>query len=150
MADPVKFPSGMPGLISRLHDMGFKAGVYSDGGKYTCGTLKANQYLPFGLAHPSEQACNLAVWVMKLSMRRLMHHGASTTSSTTIVSMITIRRRSRLNVLAGFNEGQSGTAKLSYDRYKVMSDALNATGRPIHLALCNWGKQTFLANKRIF
>ncbi|KAK4973251.1 hypothetical protein LTR28_011654 [Elasticomyces elasticus] len=38
-----------------------------------------------------------------------------------------------------FNQGQSGTPKLSFDRYNVMSQALNATGRPIVYSLCNWG-----------
>lgn len=38
-----------------------------------------------------------------------------------------------------FNEGQEGTPKLSYDRYAAMSKALNATGRPIVYAMCNWG-----------
>lgn len=39
-----------------------------------------------------------------------------------------------------YNEGQSGTALASYTRYKTMSDALNATGRPIIYSLCNWGE----------
>ena len=38
-----------------------------------------------------------------------------------------------------YNEGQSGTPKLSYDRYNVMSRALNATGRNFTYSLCNWG-----------
>ncbi|KAH7138310.1 glycoside hydrolase superfamily [Dendryphion nanum] len=38
-----------------------------------------------------------------------------------------------------FNQGQSGTPKLSFDRYKVMSDALNSTGRDMVYAMCNWG-----------
>jgi len=38
-----------------------------------------------------------------------------------------------------FNRGQSGTPKLSFDRYNVMSRALNATGRDIVYSLCNWG-----------
>jgi len=38
-----------------------------------------------------------------------------------------------------YNQGQSGTPQISYSRYKVMSDALNATGRPILYSLCNWG-----------
>lgn len=37
-----------------------------------------------------------------------------------------------------FNQGQSGTPKLSFDRYDVMSQALNATGRDILYSLCNW------------
>ena len=38
-----------------------------------------------------------------------------------------------------YNEGQEGTSQISYNRYKVMSDALNATGRPILYSMCNWG-----------
>lgn len=39
-----------------------------------------------------------------------------------------------------YNEGQEGTALISYTRYKAMSEALNATGRPILYSLCNWGQ----------
>lgn len=37
------------------------------------------------------------------------------------------------------NLGQSGTPKLSFDRYNAMSQALNKTGRPVVYSLCNWG-----------
>ena len=39
-----------------------------------------------------------------------------------------------------FNEGQTGTPLITYNRYKKMSDALNATGRPILYSMCNWGE----------
>ena len=39
-----------------------------------------------------------------------------------------------------YNGGQAGTQKLTYDRYKTMSDALNRTGRPILYGMCNWGE----------
>ena len=39
-----------------------------------------------------------------------------------------------------YNEGQEGTEQLTYTRYKAMSDALNATGRPILYSMCNWGR----------
>ncbi|KAK3178491.1 hypothetical protein OEA41_000627 [Lepraria neglecta] len=39
-----------------------------------------------------------------------------------------------------YNEGQEGTALITYTRYKAMSDALNATGRPILYSMCNWGQ----------
>jgi alpha-galactosidase len=38
-----------------------------------------------------------------------------------------------------FNQGQSGTPQISFNRYKVMSDALVATGRKILYSRCNWG-----------
>ncbi|KAF6221205.1 hypothetical protein HO133_002060 [Letharia lupina] len=41
-----------------------------------------------------------------------------------------------------YNEGQEGTALVTYNRYKAMSDALNATGRPILYSMCNWGQDS--------
>ncbi|KIX96119.1 uncharacterized protein Z520_08374 [Fonsecaea multimorphosa CBS 102226] len=38
-----------------------------------------------------------------------------------------------------YNEGLSGTPKLSQDRYAAMSNALNSTGRNFVYSLCNWG-----------
>ncbi|KAF3161715.1 hypothetical protein TWF788_002406 [Orbilia oligospora] len=40
------------------------------------------------------------------------------------------------------NEGQSGTPLISYNRYEVMSRALNKTGRPILYSMCNWGEDS--------
>ncbi|CAE6441719.1 unnamed protein product [Rhizoctonia solani] len=37
VADPAKFPSGIKNLTDTLHKMGFKAGIYSDAGWFTCG-----------------------------------------------------------------------------------------------------------------
>nr|ASS36260.1 Gal48 [Glaciozyma antarctica] len=39
-----------------------------------------------------------------------------------------------------FNQGQSGNANISYERYERMSRALNATDRPILYSLCTWGQ----------
>ncbi|KDN50838.1 glycoside hydrolase family 27 protein [Tilletiaria anomala UBC 951] len=41
-----------------------------------------------------------------------------------------------------FNEGRSGTPKISYDRYNAMTMALNKTGRPILFSLCQWGEDS--------
>ncbi|KAF2466516.1 glycoside hydrolase [Lindgomyces ingoldianus] len=38
-----------------------------------------------------------------------------------------------------FNQGQSGTPQISFNRYNVMSQAINKTGRPMIYSLCNWG-----------
>lgn len=39
-----------------------------------------------------------------------------------------------------YNEGQAGYDLISYNRYATMSHALNATGRPMVYAMCNWGE----------
>lgn len=41
-----------------------------------------------------------------------------------------------------YNAGQSGTPKLTHDRYLAMSFALNQTGRPIFYSMCNWGEDS--------
>ena len=38
-----------------------------------------------------------------------------------------------------YNEGNSGTPKISEHRYAVMSNALNSTGHQFTYSLCNWG-----------
>jgi len=44
-ADPNKFPSGIPSLVSYIHGLGFKIGLYEDMGTATCDNLN-------GVAHP--------------------------------------------------------------------------------------------------
>lgn len=39
-----------------------------------------------------------------------------------------------------YHMGRIGTPQISFNRFKVMSDALRATGRNILLNLCNWGE----------
>ena len=39
-----------------------------------------------------------------------------------------------------YNLGRSGSALISFNRYKAMADALNATGRPMVYSLCSWGE----------
>ncbi|KAH7419388.1 glycoside hydrolase superfamily [Cadophora sp. MPI-SDFR-AT-0126] len=39
-----------------------------------------------------------------------------------------------------FHMGRMGTPQISFNRFKVMADALKATGRNIALSLCNWGE----------
>jgi len=36
VADPVRFPFGMPALVTYLHGLGFKVGIYSSFGGITC------------------------------------------------------------------------------------------------------------------
>ncbi|KAF2462248.1 alpha-galactosidase precursor [Lineolata rhizophorae] len=41
-----------------------------------------------------------------------------------------------------YNEGQTGDPLTTFNRYKIMADALNATGRPILYGMCNWGEDS--------
>lgn len=39
-----------------------------------------------------------------------------------------------------YHMGRMGTPEISFNRFKVMADALRETGRNIALSLCNWGE----------
>lgn len=39
-----------------------------------------------------------------------------------------------------YHMGRMGTPQISFNRFKVMADALKATGKEIALSLCNWGE----------
>ncbi|CAJ1401782.1 unnamed protein product [Effrenium voratum] len=65
-ADPKRFPSGMPKLAQRLHDKGFKFGIYTDRGKRTCAGregsegneyLDAKTFADWGVDYVKEDNC---------------------------------------------------------------------------------------------
>ena len=36
---PTRFPNGLKGIVNHIHSMGLKAGIYSDAGRNTCGSM---------------------------------------------------------------------------------------------------------------
>lgn len=46
--NPKKFPSGMKALVAYIHQKGLKAGIYTDAGKNTCGSVYDNDSLGIG------------------------------------------------------------------------------------------------------
>lgn len=105
-ADPEKFPNGIKHLSDRIHEMGFKFGMYSSAGRYTCAGY------PGSLDHEEIDA---DTFVNDFGIDYLKYDNC-------------------------YNEGRSGTPEISYNRYKVMSDALNKTGKPVFYSLCQWGE----------
>lgn len=59
--DPKKFPSGMKALADYMHSKGLKAGIYSDAGSNTCGSIwdKDSLGIGVGLHGHVEADCNL-------------------------------------------------------------------------------------------
>lgn len=60
-ANPQKFPSGMKALADYIHGKGLKAGIYTDAGKNTCGSIYDNDSLGIGVGIYGHivQDCNL-------------------------------------------------------------------------------------------
>ncbi len=60
IANPNKFPSGMKANAEYIHSKGLKAGIYTDAGKNTCGTIYDNDSYGYGVGIYGhvEQDCN--------------------------------------------------------------------------------------------
>ena len=111
-------------VADQLHSMGLGFGMYSSAGKYTCAQYAAS------LGMEKQDAQTFADWGVGMSCCH---------------QKLPVRGR-RLTVFEDYlkydncyNEGQEGTSLTTYNRYKAMSDALNATGRPILYSMCQWG-----------
>ena len=111
IANAEKFPGGLKPLADDLHSLGLQYGVYSSGGRFTCGGYHAS------MGYETQDAN----WWASLGADYLKYDNC-------------------------YNEGNSGTPKLSEHRYAVMSNALNSTGRNFIYSLCNWGDDVSLAS----
>lgn len=59
IVDKVRFPSGMPALVEYIHQLGLKAGIYTDIGKHTC---YPNPRYQGSYGHEDQDARSFASW----------------------------------------------------------------------------------------
>ncbi|KAJ9605104.1 hypothetical protein H2200_010494 [Cladophialophora chaetospira] len=109
-----KFPSGLRSIADQLHNDGLEFGVYSSAGKFTWSLIP--RFGDFSGGYPGSLGYETqdAQWWASLGADYLKYDNC-------------------------YNEGLSGTPKLSQDRYAAMSNALNTTGGNFVYSLCNWG-----------
>ena len=60
LANPKRFPHGMPALADYIHQRGLKFGLYSSAGSWTCEPKQENRGFPGGLGHEKEDAATFA------------------------------------------------------------------------------------------
>jgi alpha-galactosidase len=109
--DATRFPSGMRALSDYIHARGLKFGIYSDAGEKTCGGR------PGSWGHEYQDARQYARW----GVDYLKYDWCNT----------------------GDHGGLEGPAyrhnQNAVSAYLLMSQALQATGRPIVFSICEWG-----------
>ncbi|KAG8691290.1 hypothetical protein FRC11_005266 [Ceratobasidium sp. 423] len=129
VADPAKFPSGIKNLTNTLHKMGFKAGIYSDAGWFTCGGFPGSYS-----------------YELKQVYSTLLATDAQTFSDWGIDYL------KYDNCAIPYD---SITRQGVYGRYTPMRDALIAVAKkakkvPIVFSLCEWGwDQVWLWGKEV-
>ncbi|QRV83253.1 hypothetical protein RhiJN_11269 [Ceratobasidium sp. AG-Ba] len=117
------FPSGMPSLISYIHGLGLKFGLYGDSGYYSCDATGGNnkwlasKILSAALDYEKQDAKLFASW----GIDYLKYDNCFIVSPTDFVNYDPPLQLQPV--------------------YSLMRDALNATGRPILYSVCEWGLQ---------
>lgn len=107
--DAAAFPRGMRALADAVHARGLKFGLYGDAGLRTCAGR------PGSLGREAQDARTLAAWGVDF----LKYDNCYPSNGDDMNS-----------------DADRGDA---VRRYTAMRDALNATGRPIHYSISEWG-----------
>lgn len=113
----------MEALSDYIHSLGLKFGLYSDAGNFTCGGR------PGSLFHEEKDAQTYADWgvdYLKVSLFDIRE--VKRTSQGSLTSATDCQYDNCYNENLPYPE-----------RYTLMRDALNKTGRPIFYSICEWG-----------
>ncbi|KAG9099716.1 hypothetical protein FS749_000578 [Ceratobasidium sp. UAMH 11750] len=112
-----RFPGGIPSLVSYIHSLGLKFGLYGDSGYYSCDTSGGNTKWLASKNYEQQDAKLFASW----GIDYLKYDNCFVVSPTDFVNY-------------------NPPIQLQ-PVYALMRDALNATGRPILYSVCEWGLQ---------
>ncbi|KAK3669275.1 hypothetical protein LTR78_010849 [Recurvomyces mirabilis] len=114
--DPNKFPNGIVGVASEIHNLGLKTGIYSSAGTKTCAGY------PASIGYEYIDAATFAGWgidYLKYDNCYVPGNWSDAKASGD-----------------NYNYSTSNTA----ERYRIMRDALVAQNRTILYSLCEWGQ----------
>ncbi|MCJ1350814.1 MAG: hypothetical protein MMC33_000795 [Icmadophila ericetorum] len=130
-----------------LRDLGYQYVILDDcwsAGRSESGTLMANTTkFPNGMAHVAAQLHGMGLKFGMYSDAGMYTCGGyqgSLGRETQDAKTFADWGIDYLKYDNCYNEGQSGTSLITYNRYNAMSKALNATGRPVVYSMCNWGE----------
>lgn len=107
--DKDRFPNGLVPVIKYINSKGFKFGLYTDAGLYTCQSGGRDHRIPGSYGHYEQDAKTYAEWGVEY---------VKMDWCSTNVSNVTLSPRIQ---------------------YAQMSKALNMTGKPIFFNACEWG-----------
>ncbi|KAE8365442.1 putative alpha-galactosidase B [Aspergillus caelatus] len=137
--DSAKFPDGISGVASKIHDLGLKVGIYSSAGTETCAGY------PASLGYEKIDAESFAEW--GIDYLKYDNCGVPTNWTDTYTHCVPDNTNG-----SKFPNGTcpdiSNPAPTEYDwsssktaqRYEAMRDALLSVNRTILYSLCDWGQ----------
>ncbi|KAK5108535.1 hypothetical protein LTR62_008191 [Meristemomyces frigidus] len=134
-----KFPEGISGTASKVHNLGFKFGIYSSAGLKTCGGY------PASLGYEAIDASTFASWGVDYlkadpSFSPTGIVNGSCTPSTPPVNHYSFVKP--IPICPPYKwpvDGNNYTAKYTALRFRIMEEALLAQNRTMLYSLCEWG-----------
>ncbi|RMJ26587.1 hypothetical protein PHISP_02519 [Aspergillus sp. HF37] len=137
MPDPSKFPDGISGVASQIHDLGLKIGLYSSAGETTCAGY------PASLGYEEIDAQSFAEW----GVDYLKYDNCGVPKNWTDQYTYCVLGPKDTNNPNGTCPDLENRAPEGYDwstsntaeRYRRMREALEDTDRTVLYSLCEWG-----------
>lgn len=117
LTHPTRFPNGLKPVVSYIHSLGLKAGIYSDAGANTCGSWydKDTIAVGVGLYGHEQQDCDLFFRELNFDFIKIDFCGGSASQNAMHLAL----------------EPQ--------ERYTTIRQAINATGRKdVRMNVCRW------------
>lgn len=140
--DLTKFPDGISGTADKVHELGFKIGIYSSAGTATCAGY------PASLEHEDIDAQTWADW----GIDYLKYDNCNVPPSWADECLFCVVDADNH---MDFTPGANGTCpeeagnwcppdydwrkSKTYERYERMARAIEKAGRPVLYSLCEWG-----------
>ncbi|KAL4981019.1 putative alpha-galactosidase B [Aspergillus desertorum] len=137
--DPERFPEGIAGIASQIHDLGLKVGIYSSAGETTCAGY------PASLGYEDVDAEAFAEW--GIDYLKYDDCGVPDNWKDPYSSCVPDTANKAGPFPNGTCPDLPNPAPADYDwstspsgeRFRRMLDALNNQDRTILYSLCNWG-----------
>ncbi|KAJ5398244.1 hypothetical protein N7509_006357 [Penicillium cosmopolitanum] len=135
--DPSKFPDGISGVASQVHDLGLKIGIYSSAGETTCAgypaslgyeKVDAEAFAEWGIDYLKYDNCGVpSNWTDKYT--DCVPDGSGSFPNGTCPDLDNPAPK-----------GYDWTSSKTFTRYTMMRDALLGANRTIFYSLCDWGQ----------
>ncbi|MDR1630456.1 MAG: alpha-galactosidase [Oscillospiraceae bacterium] len=112
MADLTTFPGGIPSLVRKLNEKGFRAGIYSSNGTLTC------EEMPASLGNEALDADTLAEWGIEYFKYDFCHNKTIPTAAPEIDKLIIGRPHGRDELTLQAEDGEArGSARVLQDAH---------------------------------